>query len=137
MRAAYSLRRMSASASNTQAGDRCHRQADTYWHRRGRIEGAGTRTLDPRLKRPLLYLLSYALNILLHKDLSVRCRALVPALVAGMTTGVLAQRQRPGREALIWSLYNLFRKLASIALLPRQGRIRGQAIRHLAESDTA
>src|SRR5687767_4825885 len=26
------------------------------------IEGAGTRTQDPRLKRPLLYRLSYALN---------------------------------------------------------------------------
>ena len=26
-----------------------------------RIEGAGTRTLDPRLKRPLLYQLSYTL----------------------------------------------------------------------------
>jgi hypothetical protein len=36
-----------------------------------------------------------------------------------MTTGVLVWRQWPGREALIWSLYNLFRRLANIALLPR------------------
>lgn len=33
-------------------------------------EGAGTRTQDPRLKRPLLYRLSYALELLSSLDLS-------------------------------------------------------------------
>ena len=32
-------------------------------------EGAGTRTLDPRLKRPLLYRLSYTPNLLSTHDL--------------------------------------------------------------------